>query len=195
MIAPPQDWWKPLGRLERRWARMALLWCVLLTIAMLIWHLVGRQHVPVTTYRISTSAFRKQVEDFVRRYQVGEEKGIPIVEPPPGDIYLLARAWQWYPILRLQVGRTYRMHISSLDYQHGFSLQPGNLNLMVLPGYDHVVLFTPVRSGEYYIVCNEYCFVGHHLMIGKLLIDEGVAERRDGILFLPLSPLVEGRYP
>lgn len=181
MIAPPQEWWKPLGRLERYWARIALLWCVVLTIAMLVWHALGRQQVPTAAYRVPPQVFRKQVEDFVRRYQVGEEKGIPVVEPPPGDIYLLARAWQWYPILRLQAGRTYRLHLSSLDYQHGFSLQPGNLNLMAIPGYDYVVLFTPTRSGEYFIVCNEYCFVGHHLMVGKLIVADSAAGRREGI--------------
>ena len=37
---------------------------------------------------------------------------------------LLGMVWEWWPIFELQVGQTYRMHIASIDWQHGFSLQP-----------------------------------------------------------------------
>ena len=56
--------------------------------------------------------------------------------------------WTWYPVLKLKKGQTYRLHISSLDLQHGFSLQPLNMNFQVLPGYDHVLTLTPTSSGR-----------------------------------------------
>jgi cytochrome c oxidase subunit 2 len=85
-------------------------------------------------------------------------------------VYLFGRQWQWYPILQLKKGQTYRMHLSSLDVQHGFSLQPTNLNFQVLPGYDYVITLTPTQSGEFSLICNEYCYLGHHLMVGKLIV-------------------------
>ncbi len=40
---------------------------------------------------------------FTAEYKVGEEKGFPVVAPPPGaDIYLVARMWSWAPILKLK---------------------------------------------------------------------------------------------
>jgi cytochrome c oxidase subunit II len=172
MISPPLIWWKPLGRLERSWLMIALVWCVFLTAMMPLWYFFGRQNVPSTTYRVAPAQYVQLTEDFARRYQVGEEKGIPIVSPPAGDIYLLAKAYQWYPILRLKKGETYRLHLSSADFQHGLSLQPINLNLMALPGYDYVINLTPTTSGEFSLVCNEYCFLGHHLMVGKLIVTD-----------------------
>jgi hypothetical protein len=40
----------------------------------------------------------------------------------PEDVYMLGRMWQWYPALKLKKGQTYRLHLSSMDLVHGFSL-------------------------------------------------------------------------
>ena len=55
---------------------------------------------------------------------------------------------------------------------HGFSLQPVNINVQVHPGYEMVVTVTPDKAGEYGIVCNEYCGIGHHMMVGKIYVVE-----------------------
>lgn len=31
---------------------------------------------------------------------------------------------------------------------------------------------TPDTSGEFTIVCNEYCGIGHHSMLGKIYVKE-----------------------
>ena len=56
--------------------------------------------------------------------------------------------------------------------QHGFSLQPVNINVQVHPGYEMVVTIKPDKAGEYGIVCNEYCGLGHHMMVGKIYVVE-----------------------
>ena len=61
--------------------------------------------------------------------------------------------------------------MSSVDFQHGFSLQPMNMNFQVIPGYDHVLTLTPTAPGIYPIVCNEFCGVGHHTMVGKIIVE------------------------
>ncbi len=172
MLAPERIWWKPLHRLEKSWVVIALVWCIMLTAMMPLWFIYGRQNVPATTFRTTPAEFRATVDDFVEQYQVGVTNGVPIVAPPAdSDIYLLARQWQWYPALQLEKGKTYRLHISSLDVQHGFSLQPVNLNLQILPTYDYVATITPTQSGEFSIVCNEFCSIGHHLMVGKIFVN------------------------
>ena len=171
MLAPERIWWKPMGHLEKTWLTVALVWCVFLTIMMPLWYFMGRQNVPAETYRTTPQDYAAVVNDFVSKYQVGDENGIPIVAAPPGsDVYLRASTWQWYPILQLEKGQEYRLHISSMDLQHGFSLQPVNINLQVIPGYDYVATITPTSSGEFTIVCNEFCSLGHHTMIGKIIV-------------------------
>lgn len=173
MLAPEKNWWKPMGRIEKTWLTMAFVWCVFLTVMMPLWYFFGKQNVPTETYRTSPADYAAKVNAFVEQYTVGtdETSGFPIVAAPPGsDVYLRASTWQWYPVLQLEKGQEYRLHISSMDYNHGFSLQPVNINLQVLPGYDYVATITPTSTGEFTIVCNEYCFVGHHTMVGKMIV-------------------------
>jgi cytochrome c oxidase subunit 2 len=108
-------------------------------------------------------------------YTVREEGelGIPVVHPPPGsDVYLIARLWEWWPILELEKDQSYRLHLSSMDWQHGFSLQPTNINVQVHPNYDLVITITPNEAGTFSIVCNEYCGIGHHQMLGRIYVVE-----------------------
>ena len=174
-IVPPQGvWWKPAGKQEKLWVTIAFVWCMVLFAMMPFWHLKGGQNPSGIRARVDASAYIARVNRFVEEYKVGEEMGIPIVEPPPGaEIYLLARMWQWYPILKLKKGATYTMHLSSMDLNHGFNLHPVNVNFQVLPGYDYGLKITPNEAGEVFIICNEFCGIGHHLMVGKVIVENG----------------------
>ena len=102
-----------------------------------------------------------------------EENGVPVVRPPVGgDAYILARLWEFWPILEFKRGESYRIHLSSTDWQHGFSLQPTNINISVHPGYEHVITLTPTGNGDFGIICNEFCGIGHHTMTGRIRVVE-----------------------
>ena len=75
--------------------------------------------------------------------------------------------------LELEKDKSYRLHLSSMDWLHGFSIQPINVNLEVVPGYEMVLTITPDTSGEQTIICNEFCGIGHHNMLGKIYVTEG----------------------
>ncbi len=166
-------WFKGPTGSERTWLGLAMAWCVVLTLAMPYWHFKGKQNSTGESYRTTPVEFIERVNLFVATNQVGTENGIPVAEPSPGgDAYMLARMWTYYPILKLRKGQTYRLHLSSADLQHGFSLQPDNMNFQAVPGYDHVLTLTPTRAGEYSIICNEFCGIGHHMMTGRILVEE-----------------------
>lgn len=170
--APPKDWYHPPAGAEKLWIGLALIWCFVMSLMMPYWHFRGKQNSRGEAYSVTAAAFLERTEKFVAANKTGDLNGVPIVEPAPGtDIYLVARMWSWYPVLKLREGETYRLHMSSLDLQHGFSLQPLNINFQISPGYDHVITLTPTSSGEFTIVCNEFCGIGHDRMIGKVLVD------------------------
>jgi len=173
-ITSPSDkiWWnKPVHRAELIWIAVAFAWGLVMFFMMIYWHATGAQNLANETYRTTPNAYFAKVERNVADWQVREMNGVPVVKPPAGaDVYLLGRMWLWYPVLELERGQTYRLHLSSLDLQHGFSLQPININVQVHPGYDHVLTVTPNISGEYTIVCNEFCGLGHHTMMGKIFV-------------------------
>jgi cytochrome c oxidase subunit II len=168
---PPKNWFqKPTGH-ERIWLGMAIVWCLIMSLMMPLWHFKGKQNSTGESYIVEPADFLERTQRFVENNQVDTFEGRPVAEPPPGgDAYLVARMYDWYPVLQLREGESYRLHISSMDIQHGFSLQPMNMNFHVMPGYDHVLTITPTRAGEYTIVCNEFCGLGHHAMIGKILV-------------------------
>jgi len=170
--SPPKGWFHwPQGH-ERLWIGLALIWCLIMSVMMPYWHFFGKQNSTGESYEVNPKDFVARTERFIQANQVGEHQGVPLVEPPAGgDAYLLARMWSWQPTLKLRQGETYRIHISSADIQHGFSLQPMNMNFQVIPGYDHVLTITPTSSGEFTIVCNEFCGIAHHTMIGKIIVE------------------------
>ena len=170
----------PAGH-EKIWLGCAILWCFVMSLMMPYWHFRGKQNSTGEAYTVKPTDFLARTEKFVASNRVGTFKNpianalfteVPLVEPPAGgDAYVIGRMWQWYPALRLRQGETYRLHLSSLDLQHGFSLQPLNMNFHVLPGYDHVLTLTPTSKGEFTIVCNEFCGIGHHAMTGKIFVE------------------------
>ncbi len=175
-VTPPQNriWWnEPIHKIELSWIVIAFLWGLFMFFFMIAWHFIGEQNLSTETYRINPDKYVEKVEAFAEQWQVGEEEGVPVVRPPAGeDVFLLARLWEWWPILELKKDQSYRIHMSSADWQHGFSLQPTNINIQVHPGYEHVINLTPTESGEFSIVCNEYCGIGHHQMTGRIRVTE-----------------------
>jgi len=181
IYTPPADWFKAPEGAERLWVGLALCWCIVMSIAMPYWHFYGKQNPTGEAYRVEPIEFAQRVGKFVETNKVGDYKAelngveipVPIAEiAPGGDGYLLARMWAFYPILQLRKGQTYRLHISSQDLNHGFSIQPLNMNFQVVPGYDHVLTITPTSAGEFSIICNEFCGIGHHTMTGRIIVVE-----------------------
>jgi len=185
-LETPEKWYKPFNREERIWMAIILVWGFIMFLMMPLGHL-GKQNVSSETYKTTPDEFRKTADKFIEKYQVRDKdgkrvfrKGIAVVEAPEkekGDAFLVARSWQYYPILVLRKNKTYRIHMSSLDLQHGFSLQPQNLNFQLLPYYDFVITMSPTETGTSYLICNEYCgyvskVQAHDTMIGQIIVKE-----------------------
>ncbi len=173
-IVPPEGvWWKNVPSQEKVWITVAFVWCMILFAMMPVWHIRGGQNPSGIRYKVDPMDFMARTQRFVEEFKVGEESGIPVVEPPPGShIYLVGRMWQWYPVLKLKKGVEYTLHLSSIDINHGFALFPVNINFQVIPGYDYGLKITPNQAGDFRIICNEFCGIGHHMMVGKVLVTE-----------------------
>ena len=173
---PERIWWEPTSKDDKLWVSLALLWMLVSFTFMPVYHFIGNVNPPDETYRVSADDFDKLVDGMVEKYGVRdasgnivEEEDIPVVRPNPDEpVFYRASMWQWYPVLELEKDKTYRIHLSSIDLQHGFSIQPINMNLMVLPEYDYVATITPRSTGEFKVICNEFCGLGHHQMVGKI---------------------------
>lgn len=178
IVAPQGVWWKPAHKAEKTWVAIAFAWCMVLFAMMPLWHFKGGQNPSGIRGRTTPEAFMARTQAFIEQYQVGEEQSIPVVEPPAGaDIYMIGMMWQWRPVLRLREGVAYTLHLSSLDVNHGFSLYPVNVNFQIVPGYDYGLRIVPYSVGDFRVICNEFCGIGHHTMVGKVLVLDSLAPR------------------
>jgi cytochrome c oxidase subunit II len=169
--SPKGTWWKPAHKSERTWVAIAFGWCMVLFAMMPLWQVKGGQNPSGIRRKVEPAAFFARTQEFIKQYQIGEDRGMPIVAPPPGsDIYLTAMSFQWTPILQLEQGKEYILHLSSLDVNHGFSLYPINVNFQVVPGYDYGLRVTPTAAGDFRIICTEFCGIGHHTMVGRVIV-------------------------
>ena len=105
-ISPPSErlWWKqPIPKMEIVWIIVAFLWGLTMFGMMIYWHVEGEQNLSNEAYRTTPEVFAKKADAMVEQYKVREESGYPVVHPPAGsDVYLIARLWQWWPILELE---------------------------------------------------------------------------------------------
>jgi len=175
IFPPPQRvWWNlPVGKSEVLWVTIAFIWALVMFFMMPYWHLTGDQNLSNEAYRIKPEVYAAKTEAWADKYKVREEgdTGIPVVRPPAGgDVYMFGRLWEWWPIVELEKDQSYRFHLSSLDWQHGFSLLPENINIQVHPDLEMIFTVTPNSSGEFSIICNEFCGIGHHNMVGKIYV-------------------------
>jgi len=175
-IQPPEQrvWWKePIEPIEITWIVIAFVWCIVMFVMMPYWHVFGKQNLANEAYRTTPEVYTAKAQAMVDKFKIREEtdQKIPVVKPPAGsDVYLIARLWQWWPMLELEAGQTYRLHLMSMDWLHGFSLQPENINIQVHPGYEHILTVQPTKAGTFSIICNEYCGINHHTMVSRLYV-------------------------
>ncbi len=100
-----------------------------------------------------------------------------VEEVIPGElynVYMVARMWSYSPTeIRVPKGAYVKFYITSPDVQHGFHVVGTNVQTNVIPGYITVITVKFEKTGEYLIVCNEYCGRGHQFMKGTLIVTEG----------------------
>jgi cytochrome c oxidase subunit 2 len=95
-------------------------------------------------------------------------------------VHVVAMMFGFAPAeIRVPRGRPVTFRVTSPDVIHGFQIVKTNGNAMVVPGY--VTQFTTQfdTAGEYLIVCNEYCGLGHHVMHSSLIVEDGIVSSAD----------------
>lgn len=78
------------------------------------------------------------------------------------ELVFVASAFHYAPAeVEIKKGSTIRFTVTSKDVNHGFNIAGTNVNMMAIPG--HISHYTQKfdKKGEYLLLCNEYCGVGH----------------------------------
>jgi cytochrome c oxidase subunit 2 len=87
------------------------------------------------------------------------------------DAYMLAFAFGYGPDkMEIPVGATVHFHITSKDVVHGFQIPGTNVNMMVVPGEVNNLTYKFTKTGEFLVLCNEYCGVAHEMMQTRIIV-------------------------
>ncbi|GAA0449231.1 MAG: cytochrome c oxidase subunit II [Bacillota bacterium] len=81
------------------------------------------------------------------------------------EVVMILQAFSFTPNeIEVPVGSTVHFTMTSRDVVHGFQVAGTNINAMVTPGHIQKISQTFDKPGEYLVLCNEYCGVGHQMM-------------------------------
>jgi len=74
--------------------------------------------------------------------------------------------------LHLEINQPVKVELRSYDVLHNFYVPQFRAKMDTLPGIVTFYWFTPTRTGDFEVLCAEYCGTGHYAMRGKVLVDE-----------------------
>jgi cytochrome c oxidase subunit 2 len=119
--------------------------------------------------------------------EFAEDKlGVQPTTLPDGTIQvtLVAARYGFYPReIFVPVDKNIQFRIASLDVIHGAHIPMTNMGTMILPGHVSEVTTVFPKPGEYPLLCNEYCGMGHDHMWSKVTVltqDEWAAHKTGG---------------
>jgi cytochrome c oxidase subunit 2 len=106
--------------------------------------------------------------------------------PPRGaaanqlEIHVVAKQWMWkveHPdgareidALHLPVNTPVRLVMTSEDVIHSFFAPAFRLKQDVLPARSEELVFTPTRTGDFHLLCAEFCGTQHSHMGGDIVV-------------------------
>ena len=76
------------------------------------------------------------------------------------------------PEVHLPIGKPVKALLRSIDVLHDFTVPQFRAKMDLVPGLVTYVWFTPTRTGNYDVLCEELCGVAHYAMRGKVVVEE-----------------------
>ncbi len=96
------------------------------------------------------------------------------------EIFAIGKQWMWHfehmdgirenNELHVPVGKPIKMTMISQDVIHAMYLPEMRAQYHVVPGRYTDLAFTPIKEGEYRILCAMHCGTQHSEMVGKLIV-------------------------
>ena len=94
-----------------------------------------------------------------------DEPGVKEVGDNKYEVVMILQSFAFTPSnIEIPVGAEVEFVMTSKDVTHGFQVAGTNINAMVMPGHIQKISHTFNEPGNYLVVCNEYCGIGHHAM-------------------------------
>jgi len=151
--------------LERRWVWISLALAVVMGVMLGYFAVANNLHPPSNVEAIDSSRLHLS-EEFAE-----DNLGVKINPDGSVRVTLVAARYGFYPPrIEVPVDTPVTFRLASADVLHGVHVPNTNMATMVVPGYIAEVTTTFPRAGEYSLLCNEYCGLGHDSMWSRLVV-------------------------
>jgi cytochrome c oxidase subunit 2 len=151
--------------LERTWVWISLALAIVMGVMLGYFAVANNLHPPSNVETIDSSRLHLS-EEFA-------EDKLGVKTNPDGSVRvtLVAARYGFYPPrIEVPVDTPVTFRLASADVLHGVHVPNTNMATMVVPGYIAEVTTTFPRTGEFSLLCNEYCGLGHDSMWSRLVI-------------------------
>lgn len=156
--------------LERKWAWISLILAFVMGGILGFYALASNLHPPSNVETIDSSRLHLS-EEFA-------EDNLGVKSNPDGSltITMVAARYGFYPPrIEVPVNTPVTLRMASADVLHGVHVPGTNMTTMVVPGYISEVKTMFTRTGEFSLLCNEFCGLGHDHMWSRLVVVENSA--------------------
>ena len=74
--------------------------------------------------------------------------------------------------LHLELGQPVKFELRSIDVLHNFYVPQFRGKMDMVPGIVTFYWLTPIRTGDFEVLCAEFCGSGHYAMRGRVIVEE-----------------------
>ena len=153
--------------LERRWIWISLILAFFMAGILGFYAVASNIHPPSNVETIDSSRLHLS-EEFAE-----DNLGVTTNADGSLTVTLVAARYGFYPpVIEVPADTPVTFRMASADVLHGVHVPFTNMTTMVVPGYISEVKTSFPRSGEYSLLCNEYCGLGHDSMWSRLIVTE-----------------------
>ena len=151
--------------LERKWVWLSLFLAIFMS-SLLGFYAVANNINPPSIVETIDSSRLHLTEEFAE-----DNLGVKTNADGSVRVTLVAARYGFYPPrIEVPVDTPVTFRIASADVLHGVHVPNTNMATMVVPGYISEVSTTFPRTGEFSLLCNEYCGLGHDHMWSRLVV-------------------------
>lgn len=154
-----------INPLERKWLYVSLGMIGIFLASILLTAITKGVHPPSHIETIDSARLHLS-EEF------GEDKlGVHQRSDGSLQVTLVAARYGFYPNhIEIPADTPVTFRIASVDVLHGTHVPMTNMSTMIVPGYVSQVTTTFPKPGDYPMLCNEYCGMGHDHMWSKMTV-------------------------
>jgi cytochrome c oxidase subunit 2 len=103
----------------------------------------------------------------IRLVSLDNPFGIDESDPAGQDDVLVST-----PQLHLPVDKPVKLLLRAKDVNHQFAVPQFRVKMDMVPGMVTYFWLTPTRTGEFDVLCEQLCGIGHYIMRGRVVVSE-----------------------